>query len=266
MTELHWSQALLASHGASASIQMPSWIHWPQAPATFFVAVVIGLVSLLYGFHHKGRPFGSREATTLTSTIIAATALIAAVLSVFVPHLPLSIGIFIPALLCRSALKEKEDDQELRAAHPQLAAIVTLGITYLANKLRDRMADDRASWCEHQVDQLRVLRKSGVENELATLRNFATAAAKVRSKLTRRLPEDQKVQVEDHYSVIDPAVRAATDAWKQHNDEQFSKEYNNAEVALHLLLEYAYNWKYTNIDSTVTSKTARAGWKVTATH
>ena len=240
---VYWSQALMLSHAASAPGRMPGWVHWPEAPATFLIAALISWVSLLYGFHHEGRPFGSRKATEKTTTIIVGTALIAAVLSVFVPHLPLSIGIFIPALLCRSALKEGEGDQELRAAHPQLAAVITLGIGYMIGRLRETMVDDRATWCERLMDKLRSVDQSGVEDYLARTKNFATAAAKVRSKLIKRLPDDLKVQVTDHYAAINPAIAASKKAFDLGNSAQAAEEYNKAEEALYQLLQFAYDWR-----------------------
>jgi hypothetical protein len=250
---MQWLQLATARASISAPSWMPSWVHWPQAPATFAIAALISWVSLLYGFHHKGRPFGSREATRKTVTIIAATSAIAAVASVFVPHLPLSVGIFVPALLCRSALKESGEDQELRAAHPQLAAIVTLGISYLINLLREQMADDRATWCEDVLDQLRRYDSTGVEDGLASVRNFATVAGRVQVKLLNRLPGDLEEQVRNHYSEINPATIAAENALHLRDDDRFDEEYNRVEEALNQLLQLAYDWKYTKINFPVMS-------------
>jgi hypothetical protein len=69
--------------------------------------------------------------------------------------------------------------------------------------------------------------------------------------LVRRLPEDSRAQVGDHYSVIDPAVIAAERYHDQHNEKRFSEEYNKAEEALYQLLQFAYNWKYTNMNPVI---------------
>ena len=154
-------QALATAHGASTTSQVPigttllHWIHWPQAPAAFALAIGISYISLCVGFRHKGRPFGSKKAATRSIMLIIATALLAAVLSWAVPHLPFSLGIFIPALLCGAVLKESEAIEELRLANDVLAAFVTLGISYLLGRVRDQMSNDRAGWCDRQVDQFR---------------------------------------------------------------------------------------------------------------
>lgn len=251
-------QALPTSHGASTASQIGTtllhWIHWPQAPATFLIAILISWISLLFGFHHKGRPFGSRRAAADAIEIIAATAIIAAVLSVFVPRLPLSMGIFIPALLCGAVLKEEEGEQELRAAQPELAAIITLGISYLLNRLREQMSGDCADWCEQETEHLRSWDEQHREDKLASLSNFELAAGRVRSMLGRRLPGDLRTRVQEHYSEVDPAVNAARRYHSEGNYKGFSEEYNRVEDALYLLLEYAYNWKYTNINVPAASK------------
>jgi hypothetical protein len=255
MVGVHRLRALLVSHHASALSHIQSWVHWPQAPETFLIAGLIAWISLLYGFHHKGRPFGSRKATAHTIAIIAVTALVAGVLSIFVPHLPLSIGIFVPALLCRAVLKEGEEEQELRAANPELAAIITLGISYMLNRLREQMAGDCADWCERQTNQLRSWSQPRVEDKPASLNNFASAAYELRSMLLRRLPDDDlKVQVRDHYAVVDPAVSAAENYRNLQDEMRYSEEYNKVEEALYQLLQLAYDWKYTNIDTAFMSK------------
>jgi hypothetical protein len=224
-------------------------MHWPQAPAAFAIAIIISYMSLLLGFHHKGRPFGSRKAITRSVMLIAVTALIAAVLSVLVPHLPLSLGIFIPALLCGAVLKENEAIEELRLANPELAAFVTIGISYLLGRARDQMSDDRAGWCDRQVDQFRKRNRSGRENARASLNSFSAAAVQLQDGLLRRLPKDHgdRVQVDDHYAAADQAIMAAVRADSQRRNELFGEEYNKAEQALKYLLQIAYDWKYDNI-------------------
>jgi hypothetical protein len=249
-------QALPTSHGASTTSQVPigttlHWIHWPQAPAAFVIAIIISYMSLLLGFHHKGRPFGSGKVITRSVMLIAVTALIAAVLSVLVPHLPLSLGIFIPALLCGAVLKENEAIEELRLANPELAAFVTIGISYLLGRARDQMSDDRAGWCDRQVDQFRRRDPDdkGDEDERASLDSFSAAAVQLQDGLLRRLPKGHgdRVQVDDHYAAVDQAIKAAVRAHGQRKIWLFGEEYNKAEQALKYLLQIAYDWKYDNI-------------------
>lgn len=247
-------QALATSHGASTMSRVAGWAHWPQAQETFLIAVLIGWVSILWGFHHKGRPFGSRKARALAIAIIVGTAIIAGFLSIFVPHLPLSIGIFVPALLCGAALREKGEEEELRAVQPQLAAIVTLGIAYMLKKLTQQTIEDCATWGEDQVDALRIVGQDGVENEVASLGRFTNAAWELRNKLRKRCPEDIKVQVVEHLNDFNLAVSAARKAHDAGQDEKFSQEYNMAEEELSALLQLAWNWNVTNIDFTVTPK------------
>jgi len=248
-------QALPTSPGAlttsrvATGTTLPYWIHWPQAPAAFAIAIIISYMSLLLGFHHKGRPFGSREAITRSVMLISVTALIAAVLSVLVPHLPLSLGIFIPALLCGAVLKENEAIEELRLANPELAAFVTIGISYLLGRARDQMSDDRAGWCDHQVDQFRRRDPDDGEDERASLNSFSVAAEQLQDGLLRRLPKGHgdRVQVDDHYAAADQAIMAAVRAYGPRKTELFREEYNKAEQALKYLLQIAYDWKYDNI-------------------
>ena len=247
MVGVHRLQALLAAHATSAGL-IPSWVHWPQAPIAFFIALFISYISLLLGFHHKGRPFGSRKATAWTITLIAVTALLAAVLSILVPHLPLSLGVFIPALLCGAVLKENESIEELRIANAELAAIVTIGISYFLSQAREQMADDRANWCEKLIDQFRSRDQYGAENELASLNNFSVAAGQLRTGLVNRLPDGHRdlAAIIDNGGEIDPAIRAADQARKLGNTQLFREEYNKAEEPLTYLLQLAYNWKYTD--------------------
>lgn len=249
MVGVHRLQALLASHDASTLSQVLSWVHWPQAPSAFLIAVIISYISLLLGFHHNGRPFGSRKAVTRSVTLITATALIAALLTILVPHLPLSLGVFIPALLCGAVLKENEAIEELRLANPELAAIVTIGISYFLGRARDQMAGDRADWCEGLINQFRRRNPNGVEDELASLNSFSVAAGMLHGGLTARLANEHRdlVQADDHYAAVDPAIREAAQARNLGNIPLFRAEYNKAEQALKYLLQIAYNWKYDNI-------------------
>jgi hypothetical protein len=253
MVKVHRLQALLASHDAPHTVstmsQIAHWIHWPEGPAAFVIAMIISYLSLLLGFHHKGRPFGSGKAITRSVMLIAVTALIAAVLSVLVPHLPLSLGIFIPALLCGAVLKENEAIEELRLASPELAAFVTIGISYFLAQARDQMSNDRAGWCDSQVNQFRARAPGGSEDELASLNSFSVAADRLRNGLSDRLPEEHRVmiQAEDHYNVVDPAIGEARQARAGGDTLLFRKKYNEAEQALKCLLRIAYDWKYDNI-------------------
>ena len=248
MVGVHRLQAPLAAHSASAGL-MPSWVHWPQAPIAFLIALFISYISLLLGFHHNGRPFGSRRAAAWSITLIAVTALLAAVLSILVPHLPLSLGIFIPALLCGAVLKENEAIEELRIANAELAAVITIGISYFLSQVREQMADDRAKWCERLIGQFRTPDRYGVENELASLNSFSVAAGQLRTGLVMRLPSGHRdlAAMVDNGGEIDPAIRAAGQARKLGNTQEFREEYNKAEEALTYLLQLAYNWKYTDI-------------------
>jgi hypothetical protein len=242
-------QTLPTSHGASAMSQVPSWIHWPQAPAAFAIALIISYLSLLLGFHHKGRPFGSGKAITRSVMLIAATALIAAVLSVLVPHLPLSLGIFIPALLCGAVLKENEAIEELRLANPELAAFVTVGISYLLGRARDQMSNDRAGWCDSQVNQFRARVPNGSEDELASLTSFSVAADQLHDGLSDRFPNEPRVltQADEHYKEVDEAIDEARQARANRDTLLFRKKYNKAAQALKGLLRIAYDWKYNNL-------------------
>jgi hypothetical protein len=249
MVGVHRLQALLASHGASATSHIPGWIHWPEAPQTFVVAVLIGWLSILWGFHHKGRPFGSPKATVRTLTLLAVTALIAALLSVLVPHLPFSLGIFLPALLCGAIVKEDETIQELRIANADLAAFVRIGIFYFLKCAAEQIAEDRTTWCEDQLGALKNVPQGGVENRRTSLSKFADAARELRSKLDRRVSKDLKVQVKDHFDAVDNAVKAAKQA-RSIYDQKFNDEYDNAEGALFMLLQFAYNWKLKKLSYT----------------
>jgi hypothetical protein len=249
MVGVHRLQALLASQGASATTHIPSWVHWPQAPVAFLIAVIISYASLLLGFHHKGRPFGSGKAITCTMMLITVTALIAAVLSVLVPHLPFSLGIFIPALLCGAVLKENEAIEELRIVNAEMAAFVTIGVSYLLKRARDQMSNDRGRWCGDQIKQFRRLDPNGTEDELASLSSFSVAAEQLHDGLISRLPKEHGdlVQAKEHYTAVDPAIRAATQARNLGNLPLFRKEYNEAREALKYLLQIVYDWKYGNI-------------------
>jgi hypothetical protein len=246
-------QALSASHGASTTSQVPigttllHWIHWPQAPAAFGLAILISYISLLAGFRHKGRPFGSKKAIMWSVMLIIWTALLAAFLSVLVPHLPFSLGIFIPALLAGAVLKENEVIQELRVANADLAAFVTIGISLLLSHLRDQMSDDRADWCKRQVDQFRRRNAVGKENARASLDSFSAAAAQLDDGLMSRLPKEHedRVAAEEYYSAATKAIGLAVRAHSQRESQVFFfKKYNDAEVALKFLLQIVYNWKY----------------------
>jgi hypothetical protein len=248
MVRVHRLQALQASHDVSTVSQVLNFIHWKQALLAASIAVVISWMSLMSGFHHKGRPFGSREAAMRTITLIAATTLIASALSVLVPRLPFSMGIFIPGVLSAAVLKENETVQELRVANPYLAAFVTLSISFFYGLVKDQIFLDRGNWCDRQIERLQNRDQNGTENEFATLSSFAAAGDTLRYTLAGRLPDDQKdktlVEVSDHYSVIGPAARQARDAFREHKYDLFGERYNEAKEAVRFLLQIAYNWKY----------------------
>jgi hypothetical protein len=216
--------------------------------------VLIGWLSLLWGFHHKGRPFGSRKAIMRTTTLIAVTALIAAVLSVLVPHLPFSLGIFIPALLCGAVLKENETIEEMRIANADMAAFVTIGISYFLKSAGEQISEDRTGWCEDQIDTLKSVHRGGVEDRRTSLIRFADAARELRPKLDRRVSKDLKVQVQQHFDDVDEAAGKARQA--RIYSKTFSDAYDDAESALFMLLQFAYNWKLKKLSFTVTPKPA----------
>jgi hypothetical protein len=244
MVGVHRLQALQASHDASALSQVQTWVHWPQAPTTFLIAALIGWLSLLWGFHHKGRPFGSLKAAMQTVLLIVVTALIAALLSILVPHLPFSLGIFIPALLCGAVLKENETIQEMRIANADLAAFVTIGISYFLKRAGEQISEDRTVWCETQMDALKSMSHGRAEDESASLGRFAAAARELRPRLDRRVSKDLQVQVKEQFTEVTRAVKAARQA---HDGDEFSDEYDNAGAALFMLLQIAYNWKLANL-------------------
>jgi hypothetical protein len=246
-------QASLAPHGASAASHIPGWVHWPQAPQTFLIAVLIGWLSLLWGFHHKGRPFGSRKATMRTTTLIAVTALIAAALSILVPHLPFSLGIFIPALLCGAVLKENETIQEMRIANADMAAFVTIGISYFLKSAGEQISEDRTNWCEDQLDTLKKMPQGSMDSKRASLIRFVDAARELRPKLDRRVSKDLKVQVQDHFDAVDEAAGKARQTRGTYS-KTFNDAYDDAETALFMLLQFAYNWKLKKLSFTVTPK------------
>jgi hypothetical protein len=226
-------------------------MHWPQSAWAFLIALLIGWASLLLGFQHKGRPFGSRKAIMHTVILLFVTALIASVLSILVPHLPLSLGIFIPALLCGAVLKENEAIQELRLANDMIAAFVTIGISILLENATEQMSNDRSNWCEGLVEKFEIRDSSGTEDELATLRSFSVAAEQLLAGLSSRIPEKggkkhrDLIGAEDHYQAVDLAIEAARRA--RSGTVLFRKKYNEAEQALKGLLRIAYDWKCGNI-------------------
>ena len=249
-------QALATAHGASTtSRQVPvgttllHWIHWPQAPAAFALAIGISYISLCVGSRHKGRPFGSKKAATRSIMLIIATALLAAVLSWAVPHLPFLYKSSTTALLCGAVLKESEAIQELRLANDVLAAFVTLGISLLLGRVRDQISSDRADWCDHLVDQFRRRNAVGKENERASLDSFSAAAVQLDSGLMSRLPKEHadRDKAEEYFSAVIKAIGSAVPAYNQKEGLVFGKKYIEAEVALKFLLQIVYDWKYENI-------------------
>jgi uncharacterized membrane protein YvlD (DUF360 family) len=257
MAEVHRLQALLASHDASHTAstlsQVESWVHWPQSAWAFLIALLIGWASLLLGFHHKGRPFGSRKAIMHTVILLIVTALIASVLSILVPHLPLSLGIFIPALLCGAVLKENEAIQELRLANDMIAAFVTIGISILLEQATEQMSNDRSNWCDDLIEKFEIRDASGAEDELASLRSFSVAAGQLLTGLSSRISEKggkkhrDLIGAEDHHAAVYTAIRAAVKAHSLGDIPLFRKEYESAKIALQFLLQIAYNWRYGNI-------------------
>src|SRR5262245_13500498 len=73
MVGVHQLLAVQASHGASALSQVLNWLHWQQTLLAALIAIVISWMSLLAGFHQKGRPFGSRKAKIHTIALIIVT-------------------------------------------------------------------------------------------------------------------------------------------------------------------------------------------------
>lgn len=230
---MYWQQALKTSHAAS----IPSWVHWPQAPLTLLIALIVSWVSLRYRYLDKGRPFGSIGAAVRAVTVIVLTALLSTVLGVLLPRLPVTIGAFIPALLCTDRLDRlgKAEGGLNAVENPPWFGIITLGISLLLKWLEIQMAEDCERWCKLKM------------SEVHDLNEIEQAAEGLHGALTRACTNTHlKQKLQSDYDAICSAVSRTRDAEDHGQHEEARKQSFAAKQALMVMLGRAYKSGYTS--------------------
>lgn len=233
----YWQQSLKTTHAASIPIWAHSvvlgWVRWPQGPVTLLIALVVAWVGLRYRYWKKGRPFGSPEARRRAMTVMVMTALLGTVIGVLLPRLPVTIGAFVPALLCA----DRNRQIELNAVeNPPWFGIITLGVSLLLDWLECQMATDRMNWCDRKMADIHGL------DELARI------ADEVYDRLTMLNSSDRlKTRLKSDYGDIGPAVTGARQAQAGGPAEEYRRQCHVAETALRMMLGRAYDWGFTDI-------------------
>ncbi len=98
-------------------------VQWSQTLITLPAAVAAGLVSLLYRYRGKGRPFGSGRAAVWALAVIATTGAAATALALGLPAAaaqlpPVTIGLLVPTLLCAGRTLGVESPVERAVWYP----------------------------------------------------------------------------------------------------------------------------------------------------
>ena len=228
---MYGQRALEIAHAAS----ILSWVHRPQVLLTLLIALLVSWVSLRYRYLEKGRPFGSPSAAVRAVTIIVLTALLGTVLGLLLPRLPVTIGAFIPALLCADRLDKAE--KGLNAVeNPQWFGIVTLGVSLLLRWLETQMAADCEKWCKLKMSEVHDLDE--IEQAAESLRATVTRAS-TNAHLEQKLQSD--------YDAICSAVSLARYARDHGQHEEVRKQSFAAKQALIVMLGRTYKSGYTSI-------------------
>lgn len=218
---------------------------WQQAISTFPAALVASWVSLLYRFRDKGRPFGSTSATGWSIAIILTLASSATMLGLALPRAvekvpPVSLGLFLPALLCASPLKRPDSPIDRAAWY----GIATIGLGLLLDQLQQQMDIDRDEWCELRV------------GDHWTLEELDDAALRLCSKLSNRVSDSgRRARLKSDYDAVHAAVIRGEQATEA---RRLQRARHEARHALTTMLSRAYEWGHRDVSITPKHRAAAA--------
>jgi hypothetical protein len=220
-------------------------VPWSQIEVTLPAAVAASWVSLSYRYRGRGRPFGSARAAAWALSAIVATAAVATAVALGLPEAvaqlpPVTIGLFVPTLLCASRAISAESPVERAVWYP----IATAGVTLLLDRLAQQMYADRDAWCEARVSRQ------------WTLDQLEEASWEVHALLTGRT--DDRKRLSRLRSDFDAVSEATAHAARAGHGREARRARHSAEQALRSMLGCAYDWGCTDIDTSSVGTPGRA--------
>jgi hypothetical protein len=228
-------------------------VQWSQTLITLPAAVAAGLVSLLYRYRGKGRPFGSGRAAVWALAVIATTGAAATALALGLPEAaarlpPVTIGLLVPMLLCAGRTLGVESPVERAVWYP----VATAGVTILLDHLDQQMYADRDAWCEARVSRE------------WSLEQLEEAAWDVHARLSGRTSDRGRLsRLRSDFDAVGEAVARSERAG---HGREARRTRHAAEQALRTMLGRAYDWGYTDLGTPVRSAPSSAAGALSAPH
>ncbi|MBV9452268.1 MAG: hypothetical protein JO345_40905 [Streptosporangiaceae bacterium] len=220
-------------------------VPWSQIQVTLPAAMAASWVSLFYRYRGRGRPFGSVRAAAWALAVIIATGVVATAVALGLPEAvaqlpPVTIGLFVPALLCASRAISAESPVERAVWYP----IATAGVTLLLDHLTQQMYADRDAWCDAMVSRQ------------WTLEQLEEVSWEVHSLLAGRI--DDRRRLSRLRSDFDAVSEAITRAERAGHGREARRARHAAEQALRAMLGCAYDWGCTDVDTSSVGSADRA--------
>ena len=221
-------------------------VPWSQIQVTLPAAMAASWVSLFYRYRGRGRPFGSPRAAAWALTVIVATGAVATAVALGLPEAvaqlpPVTIGLFVPTLLCASRAISAESPVERSVWYP----IATAGVTLLLDRLAQQMYADRDAWCETWVSRV------------WTLEQLEEVSWEVHALLAGRI--DDRRRLSRLRSDFDAVSEAIVRAERVGHGREARRARHAAEQALRSMLGCAYDWGCTDVDTSSIGVPGRAG-------
>ncbi|HEX6527328.1 MAG TPA: hypothetical protein VF070_46055 [Streptosporangiaceae bacterium] len=218
---------------------------WPQIQVTLSAAMAASWVSLFYRYRGRGRPFGSVRAAMWALAVIVATGVVSTAVALGLPEAvaqlpPVTIGLFVPALLCASRAISAESPVERAVWYP----IATAGVTLLLDRLTQQMYADRDAWCDAMV------------NRQWTLEQLEEVSWEVHSLLAGRTGDRRRLsRLRSDFDAVSEAITLAERAG---HGREARRARHSAEQALRAMLGCAYDWGCTDVDTSSIGSPGRA--------
>lgn len=213
---------------------MLAGVPWAQLQFTLPAAVGAGWVAVLYRYRGRGRPFATVRTAAWALAVVAATGVAATAAGLTVPeaaaHIPpVSIGLFVPMLLCAGRAIRAETPLE----RPTWYGIATLGITVLLDQLDQQMAADRDVWCGERV------------SPRWTMEELEEAAWELHALLARRTRDSRRLS--KLRADLDGVSQATARAGRADQYRASRRARHEAEQAMLSMLGSAWDWGYAGI-------------------
>lgn len=219
-------------------------VPWPQILVTLTAAMGASWVSLFYRYRGQGRPFGSARAAAWALTVIAATGAVATAVALGLPAAvaqlpPVTIGLFVPTLLCAGRAIDAESPVERAVWYP----IATAGVTLLLDRLTQRMYADRDAWCEARIS---------LE---WTLERLEEVSWEVHAILAGRTHDRRRLsRLRADFDAVSEAIARGERAG---HGREARRARHAAEQALRSMLGCAYDWGCTDVGTMAAGTASR---------